>query len=124
MVMVKNMWGKLPTLGDYVDLEEGTTNWDMFGLPECRGKAEVSAFAEKMLETMNLPKNASKGDWKSKKWIDLYHGLQEEVSELFFECMQYEHYDKSNEIRKKIRNEAADVAIFAMMLADKLGRED
>jgi NTP pyrophosphatase (non-canonical NTP hydrolase) len=81
-----------------------------------RGEIETLRFAQKMVETMNMPKNAAKGDWKERDWLELYVGLQNEVQELFSECAKE---NKSPEDYDRIVSEAADVACYALMLADK-----
>lgn len=83
-----------------------------------RGIWEVSAFAKAMLYTMNLKKNAIKGDWKDTDWRTLLQNLKDEVIELQIECIKHQTFP-NEEIKKRILLESTDVACSAMMLADK-----
>ena len=73
----------------------------------------VSDFAERMEE--KLAKNRHKGDrkgWLKDHPIDLWNRLDEESTEL------YAALKNENSTFEEIANEAADVANFAMMIAD------
>jgi len=52
-----------------------------------RGNTEIEWFAERMLDTLNFPKNVVKGEWKDKRWEELFEGLKGEIYELFEACM-------------------------------------
>ena len=89
-----------------------------------RGEKEIGWFAERMLETLNLPKNVEKGQWCDKSWELLYSGLTGEVYELFEACMNLQLEKGENEkLRKRIVSEATDVALYAMFIADKLSKD-
>src|SRR5690242_19204641 len=83
-----------------------------------RGSKEVTAFAKAMIYNLNLKKNAIKGDWRDNDWKYLLNCLKEETLELQIECIKHQTHP-TEEIKKRIRSEAADTACFAMMLADK-----
>lgn len=86
-----------------------------------RGEKETQAFRDLMLEVLNRPKNVIKGDWSETTWLNLYFDLIKEVKELFAECCQnnVEAGHLTPEQRKLIAYEAADIACFAMFIADK-----
>jgi hypothetical protein len=89
-----------------------------------RGEKESEWFAEAMLRTLNLPKNVAKGDWRTKDWEALYGGLNDEVYELFEACMNLKlGLGDEAKLKKRIIEEATDVALYAMMLADKLSKD-
>lgn len=82
-----------------------------------RGQAEVKKFGKRMIEVLNNPKNAQKGDWNRLTWMQMVTLLKEEVAELEAECQLASYEGSANQ--EELFNEAADVAIFAMFLADK-----
>lgn len=88
-----------------------------------RGENEVKAFAKAMLYNLNLEKNASKGTWLNDNWLLHFFRLKLEVYELLQECYRLER-TPNNEVRQKILLEAADIACFAMFVADKLSALD
>jgi hypothetical protein len=85
-----------------------------------RGYKEVTAFAEAMKYNLNLEKNMVKGDWKKEEWPKLLHFLRAEVIELHEECIRYQS-KPTTDTQRKILLESADIACFALMVADKLG---
>lgn len=89
---------------------------------ERRGEREVKKFAEAMIEKLNEPKNLEKGGWKD-SFIDfLFHRLKEETIELQEELKQkMSCYVSVQDRKEKVLKECADVANFAMMIADKVG---
>jgi len=82
-----------------------------------RGRDEVKKFSKRMLQILNLPKNAEKGDWNRITWMNMLEMLKEEIAELEAECQIASHHDMEG--NEELFNEAADVAIVAMFLADK-----
>lgn len=82
---------------------------------ERRGECEVKKFAEAMIEKLNEPKNLAKSNWKECNTCYLFDRLEQEVSELRVEIIG------DNTSEKAILKECADVANFAMMIADKVG---
>lgn len=80
--------------------------------PGRRGEKEVYAFAEAMIETLNLPKNAEKGGWGHLTYNSLLLRLEEEVQEL------REAIGKGDGVNAA--SEATDVGAFAMMLFEGL----
>jgi NTP pyrophosphatase (non-canonical NTP hydrolase) len=94
-----------------------------------RGDEEIEQFAEDMLSTLNLTKNASKGDWKDKRWEELFDGLKGEVYELFEACMRLQiakgqgETFQNEKFKQRIVSEATDVALYAMFIADKLSKD-
>lgn len=83
-----------------------------------RGIWEVNAFAKAMIYNLNLDKNAIKGNWKDTDWRVLLQNLKDEVIELQIECIKYQTHP-SEELKKRILLESADIADFSMMIADK-----
>jgi hypothetical protein len=81
-------------------------------------RPEVKAFALAM--EAKLKENDHKRGWKQERKDWLYGRLQEEVEELghLLGGLQSVGKFSSPEYRKKILREAADVANFAMMIAD------
>lgn len=77
----------------------------------------MKVFYVDMEHKMGLPKNIAKGDWRGSgtHLNDLFDGLQHEVGELADELV-----DGTPE---SIVKECADVANFAMMIADKARSE-
>jgi hypothetical protein len=80
-----------------------------------RGECEVKRFAEAMIEKLNEPKNLAKSSWNNFNTRYLFDLLQQEVSELRFEIIG------DNTDKNVILKECADVANFAMFIADKVG---
>ncbi|PEP86132.1 hypothetical protein [Bacillus pseudomycoides] len=78
-------------------------------------RAEVKWFAEQM--ESKLQENDHKGGWKQcgKYW--LFERMQEEMTELLQELSLFSN-DAENEDR--VIKECADIANFAMMIADKV----
>ncbi len=75
----------------------------------------VKWFAEKMED--KLKANDHKTGWINDDWDELYDRLLEESKELYREC------GKFTKDESKIIGEAADVANFAMMIADRLCKQ-
>ena len=89
---------------------------------ERRGECEVKRFAEAMIEKLNEPKNLEKGGWKNCKLEYLLNRLRQEVEELEAELNRpIGCYPNSFVHANEIKKEAADVANFAMMIADGVG---
>lgn len=79
-----------------------------------RGEQEVYAFAEAIIETLNLPKNSAKGGWDSLSLGELMDRMKEEEDELNDALFN----DEGRNLDPK--SEATDVAAFAMMIFDRL----
>lgn len=96
----------------------------------------VHAFTGVMIE--KLVKNQHKGGWKKDGWGHLHERLDDEGEELYKDLLeldrlyrlganpmsheQYtEHLARIKEQAKKVARECADVANFAMMIADVVG---
>ena len=79
-----------------------------------RGEEEVKWFSEQMLA--KLERDAHKGGWEDETYFGLLSGVTREVFELTEELTTslFEEYDY-----EAIIKECADVANFAMMIADK-----
>ena len=95
---------------------------------ERRGENEVKKFAEAMIEKLNEPKNLAKGGWEDCDIQYLLERTREELFELREEIGRWQwckrngmNLDSINFRAKQILKEAADVANFAMMIADKVG---
>lgn len=88
-------------------------------LAECR--PEVQRFA--LLMEQKLRENDHKGGWQRDRWRDLSRRLDEEHGELRAVAAGCSA-DASAERRGEVAREAADVANFAMMIADVLGGLD
>lgn len=73
-------------------------------------RPEVAAFAEEMERA--LQENEHKGGWRECSRMYLLACLREEQQELYYELIRNPPCDYA------IRKEAADVANFAMMIAD------
>lgn len=80
-------------------------------IPLC---ATVQQFAAEMQN--KLDENCHKGGWHDCTWHYLRKRLREETAELEIAVASRD--------KKRIVREAADVANFAMMIADTLGVED
>ena len=80
-----------------------------------RGETEVKAFAEAMIQKLNEPKNLEKDHWKKCNARYLHDLLKQEVFELRLELIGSKTY------KELILKECADVANFAMMIADSVG---
>lgn len=65
-----------------------------------------------------LDANAHKGGWRDETWQWLRDRLREESNELGAACCWPTGQPTTNAYRARIRREAADVANFAMMIAD------
>lgn len=76
----------------------------------------VAAFGELMIEKLDA--NDHKPTWKEEALIDLQDALEREVNELGEAILCIE---TGEAISKDVAREAADVANFAMMIADKFG---
>lgn len=72
-----------------------------------------------MWQTLSLPKNAAKGDWRQEGVWDLLAKMDREREELCVACWQFEHGRGS---ARRVAEEAADVSAFAAMVADKVRR--
>lgn len=68
--------------------------------------------------SVKLSENSHKGGWQDMAKEELIHCLRTEVRELEDEL---EASDGTAEAQLMIRREAADVANFAMMIADRFG---
>lgn len=77
-------------------------------------RPEVKWFAEQM--ELKLRENDDKPGWHDDLYPDLYRRLEEELQEVRDASMKTGWWDD----RHKIIGELADVANFAMMLADNL----
>lgn len=89
---------------------------------ERRGEREVKKFAEAMIEKLNEPEKIAKGDWKKCKFEYLINRLRQEVEELERELYRpIGCYPNSFVHANEIKKEAADVANFAMFIADRAG---
>lgn len=99
-----------------------------------RGKNEVAQFSDLMVAKLNLPRNAGKGSWLNCKKVYLFWRMVQESCELaralvdlhfverkFMKNPSTRNRSLKNLARHNVANEAADVANFAMMLADKVG---
>ena len=75
----------------------------------------VKWFAEQMEAA--LKRNDHKSGWLNDDWDELYDRILDETKELYREC------GKFSKDEEKIIMEAADVANFAMMIADKFGKQ-
>lgn len=82
--------------------------------PGRRGEKEVYAFAEAIIDTLNLPKNAKKDGWDSMGFGELMDRLKEEEAELndALFCEEGRNLNPSAE--------ATDVGAYAMMIFDRL----
>jgi hypothetical protein len=80
------------------------------------GEREVKKFAEAMIEKLNEPEKIAKGDWKQYNAWYHFDRLEQEIAELKLELI-----GGSNTSREAILKECADVANFAMMIADVKG---
>lgn len=74
----------------------------------------LAEFYGHMEYKMGLPKNVAKGDWRGPdtSMAQLFDGLMKEITEL-----EVELYSGS---KRDVIQECADVANFAMMIADKV----
>ena len=99
-----------------------------------RGKNEVARFSNLMVSKLNNPRNAGKGSWLNcKKRYLLWRMVQESYElawalvSLYFAERKFiknpstRTRDLRNLAGHNVAGEAADVANFAMMLADKVG---
>jgi hypothetical protein len=88
---------------------------------------EVKLFADRMEQ--KLVENDYKGGWADDHWSGPLRRLREEVVELRRACVRLENAEDDphaspateRERRRIVGREAADVANFAMMIADNAG---
>lgn len=99
---------------EWLALFNGTTFEKAF-TPSLGGiRREIREFAKVMEEQLKM--NDWKGGWKGASVLWLFGRMIEELKELY-EAL---HWGRPNEIRR----EAADVANFAMMIADSVSEEE
>ena len=89
------------------------------GLRVVKARAEVISFAEAMEAA--LAKNEHKGGWKDDGALELHQRIVEETDELRAELMKRRERPGHANNQAPILSEAADVANFAMMVADVCG---
>lgn len=83
-----------------------------------RTREEVLWFAKEMEN--KLQENDHKGGWQDESYSSLFNMLEKEVREL---CSALIDNRSAGSELEDVRSEAADVANFAMMIADKARRE-
>ena len=89
---------------------------------ERRGEREVKRFAEAMIEKLNEPKNLAKESWNECHVDYLVYCLWKEINEVELVLKQkMSCFASTKERKQEILKECADVANFAMMIADKVG---
>ena len=83
-------------------------------------------FGKKCRAKLAQPQNQRKSSWREMTFPQLMKRLREEVSELHDETKLYREYlglsnaeSATIQFRQNVIDEAADVANFAMMIADK-----
>ena len=111
------------SIGDGIDADFYDQYGDQFQSPSTEVKWQqgvvlrpvVKWFAEQM--ELALIKNDHKSGWLNDDWDELYDRIKDEMKELKKEC---EKFTKDDD---KIIAEAADIANFAMMIADLRGEE-
>lgn len=99
-----------------------------------RGRDEVRSFGGWMIAKLNRGENARKGSWLKRSRSYLFARLVQESFELAWALIVLAWREKRftkrvtthdmmlvHQARLDVINEAADVANFAMMLADKTG---
>lgn len=79
-------------------------------------------FTEKMGVELGRPENVAKGHWGNDTVVHLLARLVEEVGELMAACSDWYNPSMKSDTPDKITEEAADVANFAMMIADNTRR--
>lgn len=90
-----------------------------------RGERDVALFGEAMLQ--KLAENAHKAHWRDEPVQDHLDGIWEEARELEKDvawlkiATRQADGPRIEELKKKIRREAADVANRALMVCDVLG---
>lgn len=103
----------------------GTERW-VSQCPACKGTGRmderrgmaVDWFAVQMKAKLSEPRNVAKGLWDECPDVFLLHRLRMELRELEVRMAEYTDPEQSQEIIR----EAADVANFAMMIADNAYR--
>ena len=117
-----------PTCGSAVRIvgsREGTQYYELEQPPPATAavlRPKVQTFAECMEQ--KLRENDYKGGWNHMRPSDLYRRLREELGELWREIkvlegmLPHNANDLALDQQRKIVREAADVANFAMMIAD------
>lgn len=111
--------------------EEFQANISADARPETRrGEKEVYAFAEAMIATLNLPKNAQKEPWEALSLLALIKRTHEELNELEDEIYINRHkpelgfrkvIDVGND---RVKAEATDLANFAMFIFSYFNRKE
>lgn len=81
-------------------------------------RPSVLAFAIKMEEKLRLKDADFPNGWNGDDPWELFKRLDEEVEELYQALSDYEEGDKSLEEYLALVTEAADIANFAMMIAE------
>ncbi|WP_260866687.1 hypothetical protein [Bacillus pumilus] len=82
-------------------------------------REEVARFSELMED--KLKANDHKGGWDECSIDFLTYRLREEQAELF-EALRLYHRFPSNDTRKRVEDECADVANFSMMIVDLINK--
>lgn len=93
---------------------------------ERRGEKEVHSFAEAMIETLNLPKNAQKTSWDGLSLLTLIRRTREELGELEDEIFVNRHKPELG-LRgaidpDRVKAEATDLANFVCFIHDYFNR--
>lgn len=89
---------------------------------ERRGETKVKLFAEAMINKLNEPKNLAKGGWENLNIRTLIASIEEETDELQDAYLAKVVCKKC--WKETILKECADVANYAMMVADRVGALD
>lgn len=87
---------------------------------ERRGEKQINVLAEAAINKLNTPKNVAKGGWKECTDEYLFGKMMEETDELVQAVYEY-RANPTPENRERVRDEAADVVNYAMMVADNCG---
>lgn len=99
-----------------------------------RGSREVELFSSAMLATLNIPKNSGKGSWLNMPRWRIWRKIFEESAEVFtaylWLCWAEVCHERKNtywtlmdvlEARRRLMEEAADLAVCVMFLSDSTG---
>jgi hypothetical protein len=83
-----------------------------------RGEKTVNRFAIAMVDKLNEPKKIEKGDWKNEDTEELFRLLEDEIDELY---VTLHGLTVGKATKEDVLKEAADVANYAMFIADNCG---
>lgn len=116
-------WGGFLPSGDPNGCTDCLNTGFSYGQPDLRWRREIVAFADLM--ERELRENDHKGGWAAEHYRHLFHRMQEETDELALAIYARIPWSRVQYLKDPdpvlVGSEAADIANFAMMIADVCG---